>query len=218
MLYLWEASLAEFLLYINTVTLLLAIHEYSYTSLGIASSRLDILETACYDPALIGRSLIGHPVRLATSYVERQGNGLPVLAASGPCFPPRNDPATRSLYCASMLMLFEPWRSLLELKGESLDVAFTEYLGVCSKRERDIMDNIQWYYETADAVAEDRKRDAGQSMAAEFDDGMDDDPEEEIWGDRAGAAPEGEEEAIASDELAIRHRCSLREWQNREVT
>ncbi|KAG8917647.1 hypothetical protein FRC01_002313, partial [Tulasnella sp. 417] len=138
----------------------------------------------------------------------------------GPWFPRRDDPTTRNLYCASMLMLFKPWTSLQELKGESFEMAFAQYLGTCPKRERDIMDNIQWYYETADGAAEYRKRDAGHSMAAAFDISMEDDSDEESSNDqdhRADAELERDEEDTGNDDFADLHGCSPPEWRNGKV-
>ncbi|KZO91841.1 hypothetical protein CALVIDRAFT_468509, partial [Calocera viscosa TUFC12733] len=56
---------------------------------------------------------------------------------------------TRALYCASMLMLLKPWRTMSDLKGEggSWEQAYQEYLVHAPQRCKDIIANIQYFYE-----------------------------------------------------------------------
>ena len=68
---------------------------------------------------------------------------------------PRNDkPHERELYCASILALLKPWCNLSELKAntETFDQAFKSFVDNSPKRTKDIIENIQYYYECYDGA------------------------------------------------------------------
>ncbi|KAF8811231.1 hypothetical protein BYT27DRAFT_7208658 [Phlegmacium glaucopus] len=68
---------------------------------------------------------------------------------------PRNDRACdREVYCAAMLALSKPWKDLSDLKTglESFDESFERFLQGAGKKIRDIVENIQYYYECCDAA------------------------------------------------------------------
>jgi Helitron helicase-like domain at N-terminus len=68
---------------------------------------------------------------------------------------PRNDrPNERELYCASVLALLKPWADLSDLKTdtETFDQSFQTFLIDSSKTTRDIIENIQYYYECYDGA------------------------------------------------------------------
>ncbi|KAJ2915818.1 hypothetical protein MD484_g4610, partial [Candolleomyces efflorescens] len=71
---------------------------------------------------------------------------------TGRWFPRRDNPRTEEFYCASMLMLLVPWRSLEDLKSstETFSQAFARRLGTTDVFNQTVMDNIQNYYECAD--------------------------------------------------------------------
>ncbi|KAG9225266.1 hypothetical protein CCMSSC00406_0007097 [Pleurotus cornucopiae] len=76
----------------------------------------------------------------------------------GKWFPRRSDPDDEALYCASMLALFKPWRELGDLKapGKSLKQSFEDFLVSCPQRLRRVMDNMEYYYTSAEAANRDR--------------------------------------------------------------
>ncbi|KAG8935210.1 hypothetical protein FRC01_005466 [Tulasnella sp. 417] len=149
--------------------------------------------------------------------IRRQGHET-IPEFIGPWFPRRADPSTKKLYCASMLLLFKPWTELRALKGESFEESFEEYVKECPQRELGIMDNIQWYYETADGVEEDRRKNEDSAIAAAFEDGVYDGTENEEEVEVSGAHPMSQVEGAMLEEspLVDRHGCSLAEWKNGE--
>jgi hypothetical protein len=68
---------------------------------------------------------------------------------------PRNDrPNERELYCASILALLKPWTDLSDLKTdvETFEQAFQRFLINSDKTNKDIIENIQYYYECYDGA------------------------------------------------------------------
>lgn len=75
-------------------------------------------------------------------------------------YPPRNDdPDRHELYCALMLMLFRPWRSIEMLKTDhvSWTSEFENYAQQIDQRTLDLMDNLQ-YLHRSEAAAQDRDK------------------------------------------------------------
>jgi hypothetical protein len=75
-------------------------------------------------------------------------HGVPnFIGATLPCF----DQGDREYYCCTMLMLFKPWRSGLDLKNreESWDDAFSD--ASFSPRQREIMKYMNIRYKCLDA-------------------------------------------------------------------
>jgi hypothetical protein len=92
-------------------------------------------------------------------------------------FPTSDEPGVYPLYCASVLLLLCPWRSLETLRGDSptFSEAFQTFLAGCSPRNLRIIENLQFYHTCArDAKAEAQSRaiievqgDADDSMGGE---------------------------------------------------
>ncbi|KAJ3572998.1 hypothetical protein NP233_g2711 [Leucocoprinus birnbaumii] len=69
---------------------------------------------------------------------------------------PRNDrPEDRELYCASILVLFKPWRSWSDIPNESnsFDSEFCSFITTSPLRIRRIIDNIQYYYTSMEGAS-----------------------------------------------------------------
>ncbi|KAF8799237.1 hypothetical protein BYT27DRAFT_7264248 [Phlegmacium glaucopus] len=68
---------------------------------------------------------------------------------------PRNDrPGDREIYCGSMLALLKPWTDLSDLKTdmETFEQSFHQFVSSTTKRNQDILENIQYYYECYDGA------------------------------------------------------------------
>lgn len=137
----------------------------------------------------------------------------------GRWFPRRDVDSLKTLYHASMLLLFKPWRDVAELKGTGFDESFKNLIETCTDRERIIMDNIQYYYDTADRVALDRQQ---RSVPQELD--MDDDSSDggegiHTWENHGHNVDndEDDDEAINWDVIAQRMGCSSAEWKMGEA-
>ncbi|KAF8804167.1 hypothetical protein BYT27DRAFT_7214241 [Phlegmacium glaucopus] len=77
---------------------------------------------------------------------------LPQFAGS---WMPRSDrPQDREIYCASILALLKPWKDLSDLKAdtESFESSFIFFSENIDKRKRDIIENIQYYYDCYDGA------------------------------------------------------------------
>jgi hypothetical protein len=75
---------------------------------------------------------------------------------------PRNDrPREREIYCASVLTLLKPWSDLSDLKTyeETFEEVFERFTVTASKKTKDIIENIQYYYECYDGAK--RQQEAG---------------------------------------------------------
>lgn len=70
----------------------------------------------------------------------------------GRWFPRSDKPKIRPLYCAAMLMLLSPWRTLgdLLLNNMIFEEAFQIFLQEATPRVNCILDNIQFYYISQD--------------------------------------------------------------------
>ena len=65
----------------------------------------------------------------------------------GQWFPRNNDMRERSLYCASMLALLQLWRNLIDIAGDLFELSFEHWEKSTTKKDRDIMENIQFDHE-----------------------------------------------------------------------
>jgi hypothetical protein len=81
----------------------------------------------------------------------------------GRWFPRDDSPKDRELYCAAILTLLKPWTDLSRLKnGEAnFEVAFQHFLTAASKQTKNIVENIQYYYECYDGA---KRRREDQSL------------------------------------------------------
>jgi hypothetical protein len=75
---------------------------------------------------------------------------------TGEWFPRRDDPQNFPLYCATILAVFKPWRTLIDLKrdDESFAHAFQIFLSTTSTAIKRIIENIQYFYECSDKAHE----------------------------------------------------------------
>ncbi|KAG5634290.1 hypothetical protein H0H81_002524, partial [Sphagnurus paluster] len=95
----------------------------------------------------------------------------------GQWFPRNNDPNVCELYCASILMLLKPWESLPDLLTgfNSFDAGFKVYYSHAKTREKNIVENIQYYYDSLDnAVAhtEAQSDEGGPVVVTELEDNL----------------------------------------------
>lgn len=84
---------------------------------------------------------------------DKHHNVLPSIVGM---YPPRSDDTDKhQLYCASMLLLFRPWRHLETLKddGTSWSDEFDEFCDEASPHTLNMMENIQ-YLHRSEAAAE----------------------------------------------------------------
>lgn len=91
---------------------------------------------------------------------SRGHNQLPNFI--GHYFPGADDSDTRELYCACMLLLLKPWRDVrinLKAPSQSWTTAFDLFISTASKKTKDIISGIQYFYESRTAAEEERERD-----------------------------------------------------------
>lgn len=65
-----------------------------------------------------------------------------------------DDPTTRELYCASMLALLKPWRTMHELKQghPNFDRSWQIYYATINQFGRTVVENIQYYHECSESA------------------------------------------------------------------
>ncbi|KAF8529413.1 hypothetical protein JB92DRAFT_2633518, partial [Gautieria morchelliformis] len=83
----------------------------------------------------------------------------------GRYFPRRDDAEVEDFYCASMLALLKPWRSLHSLKSNLITwwQAFDTFHEAALERMRDIIANIQYNYDCEDAVSNEQDSSRGEA-------------------------------------------------------
>ncbi|KAG1748252.1 uncharacterized protein EDB91DRAFT_1007591, partial [Suillus paluster] len=71
----------------------------------------------------------------------------------GPCIPCRDQPKVYPRYCRLMLILFKPWRSVLDLRshGQSWEEAFEQFREVADGQLLQVMHNTQLLHECRDS-------------------------------------------------------------------
>ncbi|KAJ3521770.1 hypothetical protein NMY22_g12176 [Coprinellus aureogranulatus] len=89
--------------------------------------------------------------------IRRAANHETLPRYIGRWFPRANDPATHELYCASMLLLLKPWRTLADLKAEedTFYQAFQAMMRSAAPWMKTVVENIQNYYDCADQAKAD---------------------------------------------------------------
>ena len=90
---------------------------------------------------------------------SRGHNQLPNFI--GRFFPRADDPDIREFYCACMLLLLKPWRSIctdLKHPTQSWEEAFNTFLSHTSKHTKDMISGIQYFYEARAAAEDERER------------------------------------------------------------
>jgi hypothetical protein len=72
----------------------------------------------------------------------------------GPFFPQRDDEDGQNIYCAMMLMLCKPWRSIEGLKDklQTWEEAFDHFVENATPETHDILASIQYYYDSKRAA------------------------------------------------------------------
>ncbi|KAF9470258.1 hypothetical protein BDN70DRAFT_902252, partial [Pholiota conissans] len=77
----------------------------------------------------------------------------------GKWFSRNDEPAYHELYCASMMMMFKPWRSIKDLKvsGELFQDKWNSLQPTLPLKLKRVVDNIQYYHECADSARERRE-------------------------------------------------------------
>ncbi|KAF5331245.1 hypothetical protein D9611_013149 [Ephemerocybe angulata] len=130
----------------------------------------------------------------------------------GRWFPRNDDPQTHELYCASMLMLLKPWRTLRDLKSPTgtFKDAFDDMMQSADDWKRTVVRNIQFYYDCADD-AQAEATEARNSMSYRA-------PLEEDLREQSGIAFGGEFDPLAGlkeedVELAAQGAMSQRDMQ-----
>jgi hypothetical protein len=103
-----------------------------------------------------------------TCRVIRPRNHKTLLSIPGRYFPRNDVPETYAFYCAAMLVLLKPWRELAELKQghEDWKSAFEAFYRDSDQKTRDVLANIQFFYESSD-VAERKRGHHGQNTVGE---------------------------------------------------
>ena len=86
--------------------------------------------------------------------VLRQAGHETIVDFIGPWIPRNDKPADYSLYCATMLTLLVPWRSIGAIHGKSLslEAEFQNFLEKSTAQQRKFMQDVQYYYESSDRV------------------------------------------------------------------
>jgi len=90
----------------------------------------------------------------------------------GRWFPRNDESGTRELYCASMLLLLQPWRKLQDLKDpiETFAESFERFT-VHNPMTTQIMENIQYYHACYDAaLARPKENDKGHLLDIDIED------------------------------------------------
>ncbi len=109
-----------------------------------------------------------HPCVATKIRVRRSVGHRNLVTIVGRWLPRSDDPDVRELYCASVLMLLVPWRSLgTDLKGchETWEEAFRRFEQRSSDADKYVISGLQYFHECAVAASE--KKDEVQE--GEFD-------------------------------------------------
>ncbi|KAF8804157.1 hypothetical protein BYT27DRAFT_7302151 [Phlegmacium glaucopus] len=126
---------------------------------------------------------------------------------------PRNDrPNDREMYCGSMLALLKPWTDLSDLKGhaETFEESFDQFVANSSKKIRDILENIQYYYECYDGAKKRREEVQAEDMQRTID-YEEDTSSEDLTANAMEFDQEAQEVTEEDVELAYESRSAMRE-------
>ena len=124
-----------------------------------------------------------HPAFASKARVIRSThhNNLPNFVGSH--FPRNNDSTKYTFYCATMLMLLKPWRQInkdLKNQNETWQHAFTTFVQSTSQRNRDILNNIQYYHECRSAAENDHTKTFASHFDQREDEMINEDDEENL--------------------------------------
>ncbi|KAF8123278.1 hypothetical protein EV363DRAFT_1080996, partial [Boletus edulis] len=98
--------------------------------------------------------LLDHPKHQTHRRVVRPPGHSTLPNIVGPFFPNAKDESTEELYCASMLALLSPWRSLEGIKRQqdSFRTVYNEYMKSATPADHDVICGIQYYYDCRNAA------------------------------------------------------------------
>ena len=126
---------------------------------------LDPIQSNCADDETVQKKLLGRPLNQPVNYQEGfnkpghcrvfRSEGHETLPQFTGKWIARNDQNwCRELYCASILALLQPWRTLSDIKGQndSFSDKFQSFHDGAAKKIKDIIENIQYYYECYDGA------------------------------------------------------------------
>ncbi|KAI4527076.1 hypothetical protein K523DRAFT_222467, partial [Schizophyllum commune Tattone D] len=67
----------------------------------------------------------------------------------GAQLPRNNDPEQADFYCASMMLLLQPWRNLTDLKapGATWKDAFAIFLSTATEAQKRFLAGVQYFHE-----------------------------------------------------------------------
>jgi hypothetical protein len=132
---------------------------------------------------------------------------------------PRNDrPRERELYCAAVLALLKPWYDLSELKAntEDFEQVFEAFVNSSTKKTKDIIENIQYYYECYDGAK--RRQEAPDEDPGRTIEYEEEARAEDLTVDSLHLQPEGISITEDDIETAYKLRGTMRERMYAEVS
>jgi hypothetical protein len=107
--------------------------------------------------------------------VRRAANHETLPRFIGRWFPRSNDATTKELYCASMLLLLKPWRTLADLKTDhqTFSEVFASMMATAPEWVHTLVENVQNYYDCADqAKADETDSENSMSYSAPIDEDL----------------------------------------------
>ncbi|KAK0436979.1 uncharacterized protein EV420DRAFT_1487302 [Desarmillaria tabescens] len=99
-------------------------------------------------------------------FFSKTYDGEPPKGKTGTWFPRSNRHDCREYYCASMLALFMPWRSMKDLKneGEHFEDAWHRFSVNLTPKQVDAIKNIQYFHEASDHAHRDKSSTASGAL------------------------------------------------------
>ena len=121
----------------------------------IADFNVDTLHKRSHNPTIPYLPNSGHHKHYR---VLRREEHETMITFSGAWFPRADDVTQRPLYCASVLALLKPWRTLVDIKrpDTTFEDEFAFFWNHQNIYTKSILDNIQYFYECSDKAREKR--------------------------------------------------------------
>ncbi|KAG1779790.1 hypothetical protein EV702DRAFT_1043675 [Suillus placidus] len=125
----------------------------------------------------------------------------------GPWLPRHNTEHTYPLYCASMLALLKPWRTLLDLKLplQTFSDAFDAFVAKASPNISKVLDNIQYFYDCSDKARENQINSAfgtaWNTASGSHDEEIDADEDSEEQGPVSDVTEENSQQAVTEEDI-----------------
>ncbi len=123
-------------------------------------------------------------------------------------FPRRDRSDQYEYYCASMLALLQPWRSMKDLKSETehFSDVWLWFSASLTQRQINIVDNIQYYHEASDqAHKKNTSTVSGALLNVRDEHGTEEDITDENWGESHRYQEFTEEDIMAAESLHTTH-------------